>query len=75
MAVRRRKKDKHTHKLDLDLKATLAMNICCIVNSETRLTPFIKLNLLYWCVVRIKRGKRMKRLQTMSQIKTDLLSD
>ena len=31
----------------LDLKATLAMNI--VVNSETRLTPVINLNLLYWC--------------------------
>ena len=46
---KKKKKDKHTHKLVLDLKATPAMNICCIVNSETRLTPFIKLNLLYWC--------------------------
>ena len=31
----------------LDLKATLAMNI--VVNSETRLTPVINLNFLYWC--------------------------
>lgn len=45
---KKKKTDNHTHKLVLDLKATPAMNICCIVNSGARLTPIIKLNLLYW---------------------------